>query len=243
MHTTLKQEPRNSSCRCGIFPSGFAARKQTPTLKNFAANMDHARPSICSTRTSKIPSVPPGATGVIRTSKYERLISFLPDRRYGNALDIGCGLGPFTRHLAPHADRVLGVDISEEAIQGARALSAGQPNLVFERRDVLSIGEMDRQFDLIALLDVLYYLSPLSADVLQAGRLADRSAAGTRRRSPACQSFLLRVRFGIAADPQDSRRVFASIRRCALPRNTGVLSSWQAFSSIARRPLPQPKIC
>jgi SAM-dependent methyltransferase len=100
--------------------------------------------------------------------KYERLISFLPDRRYRNALDIGCGLGPFTRHLAPHADQVMGVDISEEAIHGARALSAGQPNLVFERRDVLSIGAMDQQFDLIALLDVLYYLSPLSADVLQA---------------------------------------------------------------------------
>jgi SAM-dependent methyltransferase len=100
--------------------------------------------------------------------KYERLISFLPNRRYRRALDVGCGLGPFSRHLAPHADRVLGVDISEEAVSGARTLSAAHPNLRFEQHDVLRVGEIDGQFDLIALLDVLYYLSPLSPDILQA---------------------------------------------------------------------------
>ncbi len=100
--------------------------------------------------------------------KYERLISFLPNRRYASALDIGCGLGPFTRHLAPHVDEVLGVDISREAVCGARTLSAGHANLRFEQQDVLSIAEIGRQFDLIALLDVLYYLSPLSDSVLEA---------------------------------------------------------------------------
>ena len=100
--------------------------------------------------------------------KYERLISFLPNRRYASALDIGCGLGPFTRHLAPHVDEVLGVDISREAVRGARTLSAGHANLRFEQQDVLSIAEIGRQFDLIALLDVLYYLSPLSDSVLEA---------------------------------------------------------------------------
>src|ERR1700683_111042 len=100
--------------------------------------------------------------------KYERLIPFLPNRRYTSALDIGCGLGPFTRHLSPHVDEVMGVDISREALDGARALSAGHANLCFVQQDVRSIAESGRQFDLIALLDVLYYLSPLSDSVLEA---------------------------------------------------------------------------
>src|SRR3954465_317898 len=48
--------------------------------------------------------------------KYETLLSMLPLRRYGEVLDIGCGLGVFSRRLAPHADRILGIDISSEAI-------------------------------------------------------------------------------------------------------------------------------
>jgi hypothetical protein len=47
--------------------------------------------------------------------KYEKLISFLPKRRYSNVLDVGCGLGTFTRELSPHAGRVLGMDLSEAA--------------------------------------------------------------------------------------------------------------------------------
>src|SRR5690348_627447 len=33
--------------------------------------------------------------------KYEGLLSLLPRRRYRRALDLGCGLGSFTRKLAP----------------------------------------------------------------------------------------------------------------------------------------------
>ena len=40
--------------------------------------------------------------------KYDSLLSMLPQRRYRLALDIGCGLGAFTRKLAPFVDRVLG---------------------------------------------------------------------------------------------------------------------------------------
>jgi 2-polyprenyl-3-methyl-5-hydroxy-6-metoxy-1,4-benzoquinol methylase len=99
--------------------------------------------------------------------KYERLISFLPKQTYHNVLDVGCGLGPFTRRLAAYADQVLGVDFSGAAIEQARNLSTSQPNVRYERGDIHDLRQITERFDLIAILDVLYYLSPSSDEVLK----------------------------------------------------------------------------
>lgn len=100
--------------------------------------------------------------------KYEKLLAFLPHRRYGRALDVGCGLGGFSRRLSGHAGEVLGIDVSEVAIQQARKLSENYRNLRFEQVDLAHIHEkLDRQFDLVVMLDVLYYLSPLTDEALK----------------------------------------------------------------------------
>ena len=99
--------------------------------------------------------------------KYERLLSFLPKRAYHSALDVGCGLGPFTRRLSVYADQVLGVDFSGVAVEQARTLSVSQPNVRYEQGDVHNIQQIDARFDLITVLDVLYYLSPLSDELLK----------------------------------------------------------------------------
>lgn len=39
----------------------------------------------------------------------------------GAALDFGCGLGRLTQALAPHFERVVGVDVSASMVEGARA--------------------------------------------------------------------------------------------------------------------------
>jgi SAM-dependent methyltransferase len=113
----------------------------------------------------------PFASGVSRYRyqklKYEKLISFLPKRRYSSVLDVGCGLGPFTRELSPHAARVLGVDLSEAAVIQARDGSRGHANVRFERRDIQEIGKIEEKFDLITVLDVLYYLPNLSDEMLK----------------------------------------------------------------------------
>ena len=57
--------------------------------------------------------------------KYDCLLSMLPRRHYGNVLDVGCGLGAFTRKLAPFSEAILGIDISEAAIAQARQRSLG----------------------------------------------------------------------------------------------------------------------
>ena len=112
--------------------------------------------------------------------KYEKLISFLPKRHYSNVLDVGCGLGPFTRELSPHAGRVLGVDLSGAAVEQARSCSRANPNVRFEQRDIQQIGKIGGTFDLITVLDVLYYLPNLSEDILKsvAGQIETLLAPG-----------------------------------------------------------------
>lgn len=105
--------------------------------------------------------------------KYRALLSMLPDRRYGEVLDIGCGIGVFTRELAPYAERVTGIDVSSEAVARARTLSAGVANARFETADIETFDTPNR-FSLVVLADVIYYLAPpvdaAAKDI--AGRLA-----------------------------------------------------------------------
>ena len=98
--------------------------------------------------------------------KYQVMLSLLPERSYGRALDIGCGLGVLTRMLSSLAGEVLGVDFSRQAIDRATELSAGAQNVRFQQADLLNIGQLSQgQFDLIVMADTLYYLSPQSDEL------------------------------------------------------------------------------
>lgn len=101
--------------------------------------------------------------------KYEVLMSLLPSKRYQRALDLGCGLGLMSRHLATRADTVVGIDVAPSAVARARALHADQPNLEFETHNLLDLPtSLDGSFDLVVVADVLYYLSPLPDALLKA---------------------------------------------------------------------------
>ena len=103
--------------------------------------------------------------------KYAAMLSQLPNRRYKRALDLGCGLGNLTRRLCNYADYVLGIDVSGVAIAQARRQTTEQGNLQFQQGDALNLsGDLDAGFDLVVIADTLYYLSPLSDEVLQTVR-------------------------------------------------------------------------
>jgi SAM-dependent methyltransferase len=89
--------------------------------------------------------------------KYDCLLSMLPRRRYLSALDVGCGLGAFTRKLAPFTDAVLGIDISGVAISQARRRSLNYPNIRYAVSGVVNTCTVGESFDLIVLADTLYY--------------------------------------------------------------------------------------
>src|SRR5262247_101619 len=97
------------------------------------------------------------------SSAYERdrcvqLLKMLAGKRYSRVLEIGCGAGYLTRLLAPHADQLVALDISQTAIERARALSTRQTGVDFR---VTNIMEYKPQaygpWDLIVFSDTMCY--------------------------------------------------------------------------------------
>ena len=55
-------------------------------------------------------------------------------------VDVGCGNGRFSRLVAPHVPRVLGIDVSPAAVERARAESAGMDNVEYRVMDASAAG-------------------------------------------------------------------------------------------------------
>ena len=97
-------------------------------------------------------------------SAYERdrcvqLLKMLAGRSYARVLEIGCGAGYLTRLLVPHADQIVALDISQTAIERARALSTGQTAVDFRVANIMDYKpQIDGPWDLIVFSDTLCYL-------------------------------------------------------------------------------------
>jgi SAM-dependent methyltransferase len=143
--------------------------------------------------------------------KFDRLIALLPEQRFADALDLGCGLGLLSQKLAKRAERVLGIDIATAAIKQARQRGAAFSNLEFEAGDIMNLPlSLDGKFDLVVVTDVLYYLSPLDEVVLKsvARRIADLLSLGG--------TCLLADHFFFSADPVSrvSRKIHRAFSDC-----------------------------
>ena len=94
------------------------------------------------------------------------LLASLPDRDYGSVLELGCSTGVLSRELAGRTrDRFLGVDVSERALDRARARNADLSKARFERMHIPSDWP-DGGFDLVVLSELGYYLEPAELDLL-----------------------------------------------------------------------------
>lgn len=137
--------------------------------------------------------------------KYEALSGMLAGRRYNNVLDLGSGLGDLARLLADCSERVLGLDISQVALDRASGRHQAVSNLRFAQADVLNLpAHYDGAFDLVMVADMLYYLpQPIEDSTLKqlATRLAQLLQPGG--------TLLLANHFFFAADPDSrlSRRI------------------------------------
>jgi 2-polyprenyl-3-methyl-5-hydroxy-6-metoxy-1,4-benzoquinol methylase len=77
----------------------------------------------------------------------------------GRVLSVGCGDGAFELMLAERADSVLGVDISPEAIEMARAgqARAGVRNVEFRCLSVVDL-DVNERFDTVVCVAFLHHL-------------------------------------------------------------------------------------
>jgi predicted TPR repeat methyltransferase len=123
------------------------------------------------------------------SSAYERdrcvqLLKMLEGRRYARVLEIGCGAGYLTRLLAPHADQIVALDISETAIERARALSMGQTAVDFRVANIMDYKpQADGPWDLIVFSDTMCYLGwlyPFFDVAYLAVQLFDATRSGGR---------------------------------------------------------------
>jgi tRNA (mo5U34)-methyltransferase len=110
--------------------------------------------------------------------KWRALSSALPEDLGGwRVLDVGCNAGFYTFELARRGADVLGIDADEHYLRQARwaAEQLGLDRLVrFEQRQVYDLAGLDRRFDLVLFMGVLYHLRhPLLALDLLAAK-ADR---------------------------------------------------------------------
>ena len=105
--------------------------------------------------------------------KYGTVMDTLAGRRFGRALEVGCGEGDLSVRLAAHTDALLGVDICASAVDRA---AARVPSATFVRQ-TLPREMPDGTFDLIVCTDLLYYWEPVTLRVGTAA-LLDRLRPG-----------------------------------------------------------------
>lgn len=95
------------------------------------------------------------SAGVLR---YERGIYDACAER--DVLEYGCGIGGHAARLADRGARVLGIDISEQAIERARSSTPQRSDgrLRFLREDAESLSFPDASFDLVCGTGILHHL-------------------------------------------------------------------------------------
>ncbi|CAM3661102.1 Methyltransferase domain-containing protein [Bordetella sputigena] len=104
----------------------------------------------------------------VRTSWYEQrkravLLACLPRARYGRILELGCGNGEMTRHLAVRCDALVAVDSSATAISLCEQTLArdGLRNTSTHVARLPEAWPVDagQRFDLIVVSELAYYIA------------------------------------------------------------------------------------
>jgi len=74
-------------------------------------------------------------------------------------LEIGCGAGYLTRMLAPYADHIVGLDISQTAIDRARSMSTDQTQVDFRVANIMDYKpQLEGPWDLVVFTETICYL-------------------------------------------------------------------------------------
>jgi SAM-dependent methyltransferase len=89
--------------------------------------------------------------------KFARTLEVCGGEGLGRVLELGCAVGSFTEVLAPYADQVVALDVSQSAVDRVAQRLAAQPHV---RAVAMGIPAEfpEGTFDVVVASDVLYYL-------------------------------------------------------------------------------------
>ncbi|MDQ0372357.1 PIG-L family deacetylase [Cellulomonas humilata] len=105
-------------------------------------------------------------------------LAALPDDRYRDVLEVGCGIGVLTAELAQRADHLLAVDVSAAAVERARKRVVDLPQVHVQVADVADAVPAG-SFDLVVLSEVGYYVDRPTLDRVLADLRARLAPGGT----------------------------------------------------------------
>jgi 2-polyprenyl-3-methyl-5-hydroxy-6-metoxy-1,4-benzoquinol methylase len=129
------------------------------------------------------------------------LVTFVSERAGRRVLDLGCGLGGYSRTLADRGFDCVAFDVAEEYVEVARGLGVRA-----ERFDGEHVPLADGAVETVILLEVLEHLADPAVLLREAARVASRNVLVT---TPNCtQSFgSVPIEFGHMLDV-DHRQFF-----------------------------------
>ncbi len=91
------------------------------------------------------------------------LLSTCYSKKFGNALDLGCGTGLVGQYVAPLCEVIEGIDLSSEMLEKAREKDIYSRLIKCDVVAFLASDHQIRHYDLISAADVLIYLGDLNA--------------------------------------------------------------------------------
>lgn len=89
--------------------------------------------------------------------RHPAILRAVPER-CRDALDVGCGDGLLVRKLASRANRVTGIDKSDDMISRARELAAGYRNVSFMADDFASVELSETGYDFICSVATIHHM-------------------------------------------------------------------------------------
>ncbi|RNA35062.1 phosphoethanolamine N-methyltransferase 3-like isoform X1 [Brachionus plicatilis] len=95
----------------------------------------------------------------ISDNELPEILSFLPSFKSKKLLELGAGIGRFTRVIAQQAEHVVAVDFIEKFIEKNRELNGDMDNIDFMHGDATKISFPKHSFDIIFSNWLLMYLN------------------------------------------------------------------------------------
>lgn len=106
---------------------------------------------------------PRSVEGLSAAGEWHALQKLLPDFRGKRVLDLGCGFGWHCKYAADHgAAYVLGTDLSEKMLDGARARNGGD-HIEYRRLAMEDVDFPENSFDVVLSSLALHYVEDVKA--------------------------------------------------------------------------------